>query len=773
MSLSTLRSLAMAAAEEGELQQADDELTALINGLDADVQGPAPVSGAASPPPDTHRLAELCQCLLNRAAVRSWAVRPTEALQDLSRVEKLAEKLKPLSRRSVLLGLLDSRARLLAVPYSPEHKPDDAMAAAAELRATAEPCGMAWVADAVDLQLALSRFDWPMVARRAPVPIAELERLGQPRGAQALRVLQARAWLALGRPDQALAPAAAAHGFFSAEGPPDIAASAALALARARGRPQDWPLAEAALAQVEQLTRAQRSLFDQQRYLVEKLRLYDEAIALALGHAATPEAHVSSPPAAQRQQAIERAWQVAERAKSFSLRQAMTQGGWLRALDETCAAALQALDDRLDALDAQGPAAAEQVTSLRATLAAERQQLLQAAMQRSPSLAATLAVPDWDLTAVLQALPVGVGVVSWYWLESPGGWQLNIFYAGADRLARLDHSHWGQAEIDAINQARQAHSTKRPFVVKQLLSAECGDRLLPPAVREALAGCHTLLLTPHRHLRQLPLHAMQVSDLVQGGTGGAASDVRPSRYLIEQFAVQVLPSLALPFPSGPVRSVGPPSAREVLLLGCAQDGFGSPLLAEVPIELAALQQSWEALGHRVQVHELPANAPLPAAATLGQWPAYDVIHLACHGRFDAASPFDAALYLGSESLRARDFFDLQLRAEVVCLSACDVGQHSDRLDGLTLVSDEWLGLAMPLFQAGTQTLLTHLWRADSATAREFMETFHCALAGGNSPARAHQQACLAVLKKRFGLWAGWQLAGFPSKISTPPTKVKP
>ena len=330
------------------------------------------------------------------------------------------------------------------------------------------------------------------------------------------------------------------------------------------------------------ITRAQRSLFDQQRYLVEKLRLYDEAIALALGHASEPEAHASSPPAAQRQQAIERAWQVAERAKSFSLRQAMTQGGWLRAVDETCAAALQALDDRLDTLDAQGPAAAEQVTSLRATLAAERQQLLHAAMQRSPSLAATLAVPDWDLTAVLQALPVGVGVVSWYWLESPGGWQLNIFYAGADRLARLDHTHWGQVEIDEINQARQAHSTKRPFVVKQLLPAECGDRLLPPAVREALAGCHTLLLTPHRHLRQLPLHAMQVSNLEPVGTEGAASDAKPCHYLVEQFAVQVLPSLALPFPVAPAGGPGDPAPREVLLLGCEQDGFKSVLISDKP-----------------------------------------------------------------------------------------------------------------------------------------------------------------------------------------------
>lgn len=773
MSLSTLRSLAMAAAEGGELQQADEELTALIDRWELEIRAGSSVPGAAKLQPDTHRLAEQAQCLLNRAMVRSWAVRPAEALQDLERAENLAEQLKPLSRGSLLTGVYESRARLLAAPYSPKHAPADAAVAASKLRATAGSFGMAWVADSVDMDLARHRGDWHAVAHRAPALIAQLERLGQPRGVQALRLWQARAWLALGQPDQALAPAVSAHAFFAPAGPPDMAANAALALACARGRPQDWHLAEAALAQIEQLTRAQRSLFDQQRYLVEKLRLYDEAISLALDHAAQGNAPTSPQSSAQRQQAIERAWQVAERAKSFSLRQAMTQGGWLRAVDPDCAAALQALDARLDALDAKGPEAAAVQSDLRTALSAERQQLLQAAMKDKPMLGATLAVPGWDLSATLKALPSGVGTVSWYWLKAPEGWQLNIFHAGADRVARLHQTQWSCDEFDAINQARLAHSKSRPFAVQQLLPSEHGDRLLPPAVREALDGCHTLLLTPHRHLRQLPLHAMQVSQHERDGACGAPSDVRSSRYLFERFAVQVLPSLALPFPAATAETVGACAAREVLLMGCAQDAFRSPALADIPNELAALAQSWVAAGQRVQTHELGVDALLPTGASLGKWSTFDVIHLACHGRFDAASPFDAALYLGAEALRARDFFDLQLRAEVICLSACSVGQHTDQLDGMALVSDEWLGLAMPMFQAGARALLTSLWLADSKMACEFMGAFHSALAAGDSPARAHQQACLAMLhnRRRFGLWAGWQLAGFPGRSSYSPNPI--
>jgi CHAT domain-containing protein len=84
------------------------------------------------------------------------------------------------------------------------------------------------------------------------------------------------------------------------------------------------------------------------------------------------------------------------------------------------------------------------------------------------------------------------------------------------------------------------------------------------------------------------------------------------------------------------------------------------------------------------------------------------------------------------------------------------------------VSDEWLGLALPLFQAGTRSLLVSLWQADSATARAFMQDFHQAIATGLSPAAAHQRACQAQIRNRrsFGFWANWQLAGFPALAHT-------
>jgi CHAT domain-containing protein len=154
---------------------------------------------------------------------------------------------------------------------------------------------------------------------------------------------------------------------------------------------------------------------------------------------------------------------------------------------------------------------------------------------------------------------------------------------------------------------------------------------------------------------------------------------------------------------------------------------------------------------------------LAQCAPLESWADFDVIHLACHGRFIADSPLDTSLYLGGEALRASEFFGVKLKSEVVCFSACDVGQQIETLEGLAVTSDEWVGLSLPLFQSGARTLLFSLWEANSEIAREFMEVFHAGLARGLDPPRAHRQACLSqVAKERpYGFWANWQLVGFP------------
>jgi CHAT domain-containing protein len=734
MNFKAERDLATLAAEDGELQEAEEDLSGMIDRIERE-SGPSPNDG---------RIAyELCCCLLERARVRAWAVRPAEALQDLDRATPLIDKLKPINRQQLHINRLDTLARLRSAPHLPVHDTAAARQALADLRREVGDMRDAWIPDAVELHLARNEQDWSRVAELVARVQPVLQQRGLVRGVQALNAVAARAWLNLEQPQRALEPAAQAHAFFAAEGPPDIAAQATLALARARGGATAWPLAEEALSTVERLTRAQRSVFDQQRFLVEKMQVFEDALQFALTLAA------ESPRGAAREHAVLRAWQVAERAKSFSLRQAMTQGGWLRALDPATAAALEALDRQLEAVEAQAEYNAA-VLARQAELAAQRQQLLQSAMQRSPLLQQTQAPPPLDLQARLRALAEGVGVVSWYWLREPREWRLHVFHAGADRTARHMAVSWSDADVQALDQARKAQGTANLLHLQTALPAALSQLALPPDVLDALSGCHTLLLTPHRHLQQLPLHAMLLPrDGKAGGDG---------ERLIERFAIEVLPTLALPVPA-PAPEAEP---KRVLLMGGAQDGFFNPRLDDVPPELNELAAIWSHAGARVERHEMAPGARLAEHMPLAQWPSFDLIHLACHGRFVAGSPLDATLYLGAEALRASEFFALRLRADVVSLSACDVGQHGETIDGLALTSGEWLGLALPLFQAGARHLLSSLWQANSAVAREFMRDFHGALAEGRSPAHAHRQACLAQLRGRYGFWANWQLAGFPA-----------
>jgi hypothetical protein len=734
VNLSAERDLAMLAAEDGDLYDAEDSLTQLIERVEKALR---------ADPSNADLVCELCRCLLNRASVRSWAVRPKDALADLAFVEPLLDRLKPLTCQLLRVRLLDTRARLLAAPYSPAHDPAMALKTVSELRRELPSTADSWMADVVELRIAQHDRNWPKVIELATPAFARLTELDAPRGLQALGLQLGRAWLQLGDRDKAAPYAESAEPFFAREGPPDLAAAAAIALARVKGECNGWPLAEKALALVENLTRAQRSLFDQQRYLVEKLQIYEDAFGLAL------EGVAGSGSSFEYERAVLRAWEVAERAKSFSLRQAMTQGGWLDAIDPESAAALAKLDSELEEVEAKADRS-EVDRKRQAELAARRQNLFQSAMERNPPLARAQSGSALDVAQLLRNLPAGIGLISWFWSVTGEGGRLHIFYAGADRVPKYCNSAFDAEGVKALALARRRCVQTRQSLIGQILPAPLGDKLFPPPVLQAADGCHTLLLTPHRYLRQLPLHTTEVT---RADSTGAATAL-----IIERFAVLILQTLALPFPPQAART------RRVLLLGCRQDGFRSPPLDDVPSEVENLHKLWRTAGRAVEPYLMESTQRLADHAPLERWRDFDLIHLACHGRFIPDSPLDASLYLGREAVRASEFFRVKLNCDVVCLSACDVGQHTETLDGLTVASDEWLGLSLPLFQAGARTLLFSLWQANSGVAREFMEDFHSGLTRGLDPARAHQGACLAQIAKRspFGLWTNWQLVGFPT-----------
>ena len=152
---------------------------------------------------------------------------------------------------------------------------------------------------------------------------------------------------------------------------------------------------------------------------------------------------------------------------------------------------------------------------------------------------------------------------------------------------------------------------------------------------------------------------------------------------------------------------------------------------------------------------------LLAAVRIGieTWGDCEFIHAACHGQFPAGRPLDAALRLGTDAVRASEFFATSLHAKLVSLSACSLGQQER---GGNLVGDEWVGLYAPLFYAGAEKLLVSVWDAYSREAAELMIAVHERLAAGAQPADAFFAAVATIRAKPLPLWANWYLAGIPA-----------
>jgi CHAT domain-containing protein len=198
-------------------------------------------------------------------------------------------------------------------------------------------------------------------------------------------------------------------------------------------------------------------------------------------------------------------------------------------------------------------------------------------------------------------------------------------------------------------------------------------------------------------------------------------------------------------------------------LGSPENAFQPEKLKEVPEEIDTLHRLWSnKIPARVKKCLIPVDGtPAQAGVSLDKWHEFGLIHIACHGEFPDDRPFDAALRLGSEALRASEFFATRLNAALVSLSACSLGRRAGRHAGVEIVGDEWVGLTLPLLYAGAESLLVSIWDANSETAAILMPALHQALSEGTAPIEALQKGILAVHKRPAPLWANWYLVGLP------------
>jgi CHAT domain-containing protein len=228
---------------------------------------------------------------------------------------------------------------------------------------------------------------------------------------------------------------------------------------------------------------------------------------------------------------------------------------------------------------------------------------------------------------------------------------------------------------------------------------------------EPLLGERRLIIVPHHVLHYVPFHALY---------DGAA-------YVIERREIAYAPSAS------------------VLRYCCARP--------PAPIDHAVLIGHADEQAPRVR-DELRALAELfPRATVLADQqatlaglrataPAASLLHLACHGQFRPDNPLFSALQLADGWLTVRDAYGLDLRCELVALSACETGVSA------VAPGDELIGLARGFFSAGTPALLVSLWAVDDAATAALMQRFYARLRGGARPAAALRSAQCELLHEQ-------------------------
>ena len=684
-------------------------------------------------------LLELCRSYFDRATVARFTNDWNGALSDLDLAARVAERLPLLPRRFSLINVYDLRAKIHSTSFSNTF---DLIQAESDLQQLAAISPDPWMVTELESHIAFQSKDWERAANKALDAASMLEEENWIRGVASCRLRAGKALLQLGRLDEAGEQLARAVTFFDEHGPPDQLSETRLALAQLESlrlnHDKAWSLALQVLDELESRVRRFVDVGEQQRFLLDKLCYYEQAFDIGLARGTTV--------------GWLRAWSVAERSKSFYLAHLLANADvpLFDGVDPDVVRAIEALEmeldncerklGRLDASQRGGAGELELESKLRA-LSDERNAKLQSVMKTNPRWASLRNPPAFDAAELMRSLPVEIIPVSFYWRVLPAGATLHLFARGASGFPLHSEVEWTSEQLDEL--ARHAERL-RGWVddYAELLPEGMIDRILPSELRKNLPNHGCLLLSAHGRLLGVPLHALPLDDSI----------------LIDRWSVQYVPSLGLS-PS-PKTTAPEPS---VLLMGSVLNGFGDPPLKDVESELKEIERLWSDAKCRVVAKIIAPDArPDDAGWPPQKWSEFGVLHFACHGRFDEERPLDSGLRLGSDIVRGSELFATKLNANVVALSACSLGQRATRYGNAEVVSEEWIGLYLPLFYAGARSLVVSLWDANSQVAQQFMVEFHKLLAQQEKPHVAFRAALLLVMRGRLQpRWANWCLVGLP------------
>ena len=260
----------------------------------------------------------------------------------------------------------------------------------------------------------------------------------------------------------------------------------------------------------------------------------------------------------------------------------------------------------------------------------------------------------------------------------------------------------------------------------------------------------SLCIVPDSFLWNLPFQALM--------TNG-------QRFLIEDHALYYAPSLSVLYEMEK-------NATSLKRISGSLIALGNPVigkdeqrneelcpLPEAETEVKSIAASFSPIGRRVLIGREATEKSFRALA-----PAYSTIHLATHGVIDNRQPLYSHLLLTKTDgdlendglLEAREIMNMNLRADLAVLSACETA------NGTIRPGEGVVGMSWAFFVAGTHSMLVSQWKVNSASTSELMINFY-ERNKTTSKATALQQTSLTLMKDRSYrhpfYWAGFVLIG--------------
>jgi CHAT domain-containing protein len=354
-----------------------------------------------------------------------------------------------------------------------------------------------------------------------------------------------------------------------------------------------------------------------------------------------------------------------------------------------------------------------------------------------------LALHPISLTTTQARLPAGAALIEYAILDR----ELAAFVVTHTTATEL---HWPAdtaalpAQMGKLNTLLAKERASEDDLDAQLSAAS--EILLAPVLHTLAPDIDTLIIVPTQSLSLIPFQALPLPKRGSANRGLVSDDPTPSAsvddfatrtLLIDRFAVTYLPSAStLQF-----LHFGLPSASPDLFLGAIGDLSieGLPVLPGTLDETAAIQKLYP---HAVRV----TGAAFTHEAAVKALLEHQEVHFATHGLFEPQAPLFSALITApapgqSTRLSLYEVMDLNLKARLVILSACETGR------GQITGGDEIASLTRTFLQAGAENVVSSLWSVSDESTALLMESLHTHLRAGESTPLALRHAELQVRRK--------------------------